>query len=349
MEKIKVWGVCAGNGVCLFPFKTDDFEIEYNIEPRTVFYDKLGHQWKLNFPNVVQVRDLKEHFKALPPSYISPQIIIGHPDCGHASILRLSRAKKNISAKNNSSLNLFIDSIIQFRPHIFLMENLPGLLKTYSKEGFEAIFDRYNLKFHISSVSAYGNSQVSRERLVIVGIRKDLGVKGYFKLPDLSVCVNPSEMFELGEQEDYNFGHVREPIAKECNLYWQDKRKITYSLAQSIWNTTYKNKSRWFVGGKMNNQPGVSKNLKGKPPFTVRKQNRQFGTTGLVLSPREMANIQGVPIGFKMNFPKEDKIYWLNKWRTTVTKTMPYQIAEWFAKKALKTLLQAQNTKNKTK
>lgn len=347
MEKIRIWGICAGNGVCLYPFKDDRFDIEYNIEPRAVFYDKLNHQWSLNFPNIPQIRTLKEHHKLLPSSFKSPHLIIGHPDCGHASILRLSRAKKNISAKDNQSMILFIDSIICFRPEIFLMENLPGLLKTYSKEGFEAIFDKYNLKFHISSVSAYGNSQVSRERLVIVGIRKDLGTKGFFKLPNLEHLIQTSEKFEHGPEENPKHGHVREPKAKECNLYYNGQRKITYALAQSIWNTTYKGKSRWGVGGKMKNQPGVSRNLDKKYPFTVRKQNRQFGTDGMVLSPREMANIQGLPKSFRMDFPEGNKIYWLNKWRTTVTKSMPIQIAAWFAEKAYKTLKQAQNLKNK--
>lgn len=333
MNKITVLGVCAGNGVCLFPFKSSKFEILGNIEPRPVFYDKLNHQWDLNFPNIPQRRapfELNTNKKF--------DIIIGHPDCGHASVLRRSRAKKNISAKGNVSLGTFINSIITFKPKIWLMENLPGLLKTYSKAQLKEIFPGYNLKFHISSVSAYGNSQVTRERLVIVGIRKDLNTKGYFKLPDMSSLVRNAEDFEFTQFENPNIGHVREPLAKECNLYYGDKRKITYSLAQQLWLTKFKETSKWPIGGKMKNQPGVSKNMKGRPPFTVRKQNRQFNTMGLVLSPREMADIQGLPIKFKIIFPTQDKIYWLNKWRCTVTKCMPFEIANWFAKKAYKTL-----------
>lgn len=330
MKTYKVLGICAGNGVCLIPFKTDRFKIIGNIEPRPVFYDKKNLQWDLNFPGIPQDRAYSTIY--------NPDIIIGHPDCGHASILRLSRAKTNVSAKNNVSLQVFIHSIGAFRPKAFLMENLPGLLKTYSEDDFRDHWPEYDLKFHISSVANYGNSQVSRERLVIVGIRKDLETKGFFRLPEYNSLVRLSPEFELGDGENIRIGHVREPLAKTCNLYYKDKRQITYALAQHLWNTDFDYTSKWPVGGKMKNQPGVSRNMITKPPFTVRKQNRQFGTTGLVLSPREMANIQGVPSTFHIKIDVKDKIYWLNKWRLTVTKTMPVEIADWFSKKVLKTL-----------
>lgn len=330
MEKYKVLGLCAGNGVCLVPFKNNKFEIIGNIEPRSCFYDKKNLQWGLNFPNIEQSKT--------PIPLLKPDVIIGHPDCGHASILRLSRAKENISAKDNWSLKLYIACILVYKPKLFLMENLPGLLKTYSEDDFRLKFPNYNLKFHISSVSAYGNSQVSRERLVIVGIRKDLDTKGFFKLPDYSNLVENAEHFDWGENHNPRLGHIREPDSKTCNLYYEDKRQITYAMAEHLWKTKFAHTSKWPVGGKMKNQPGVSKNMVGKPPFTVRKQNRQFGTTGLVLSPREMASIQGLTHDFKIQVDMQDKIYWLNKWRLTVTKTMPVEIADWFAKKALKTL-----------
>src|SRR6478736_4201241 len=102
-DRLKVLGLCAGNGVCLFPFKKKSFKIIANIEPRQVFYDKLGIQWAKNFGTTPQC---KTKIRKL-----NPDIIIGHPDCGHASVLRLSRAKKNINAASNESLTLFVDGI----------------------------------------------------------------------------------------------------------------------------------------------------------------------------------------------------------------------------------------------
>lgn len=336
--KIRVLGVCAGNGVCLYPFKRiPKFEILGNIEPRQVFYDKTQFQWNLNFPGIPQAKKL-ELFR-------NPDIIIGHPDCGHSSILRCSRAKKNISAQGNVSVDLYFMAIQLHKPKIALMENLPGFLNTYSKEDLELQFPKYHIITHISSVMAYGNSQRTRERLVILFIKKNLDIRWrkIFRLPDYSDKAQFAEAFDLGLKEEPLFGHIREPLLKEANMIYGPYKKITYEHAKALWNTKYKFFSKWPVGGKMKNQPGVNKNLKGKYPFTVRKQNRQFNTRGDVLSPREMASIQGIPKSFKMEIlpiPIQDKerIYWLNKWRTTVTKTMPYDIAKWFAKKSLKAL-----------
>lgn len=347
MKLISVLGICAGNGVCLLPFKRlGRFEILGNIEPRSVFYDKTDYQWSLNFPNIIKgrtINDVHERIRYSPGLQHPPDIIIGHPDCGHASILRLSRAKKNISAKDNESLNTYIQGVKTHQPKLFLMENLPGLLNTYSKEDFKDIFPEYNLIFHVSSVMAYGNSQKSRERLVIVGIRKNLKVnyKKLFRLPDYSDRAKTAEHFEIGDDMDQLFGHIREPLEKECNLILGDKKKITYSKARLVWLTKYKGLTKWPVGGKMKNQPGVNRMVSGKYPFTVRKQNRQFGIYGNVLSPREMAMIQGLPKSFRMDILPlgiDDKnlIYWINKWRVTVTKTMPYEIALWFARKSIR-------------
>lgn len=322
MTKLKVLGICAGNGVCLFPFANKNFEIIGNIEPRQVFHTKKEEQWSANFDAPI--------WKTYPNKTISrPHIIIGHPDCGANSKLRLSRSKKNISSSTNPSVMLFIDSISIFKPDYFLLENLPSFLKAFPIAWFQDWFPNYVIYYQISSVCNYGNSQRSRERLVIVGKRKDLGIKTKFKFPKYQSPSN-SHFFELGKVEDIEMGHVREPLDKTCNLYWKNERKITYQQALKIWQKQYYVKSKWYVGGKMVNQPGVSRNLANKPPFTVRKQNRQFNSDGYVLSPREMANIQGLPYSFKIHIDPDNLIYWLNKARTSVTKCMPYEIADWF-------------------
>ena len=335
MEKLNVLGVCAGNGVCLFPFRKR-FNILGNWEMRGVFYDPKQEQWKANFPDVTQHREFKKYKKQV-------DVIIGHPDCGDSSVLRMSRAKKAGDVKNNNSIAGFLNSIVQFQPKFFLLENLPGFLKGYGKEALEGYLHDYHLLFHESSVANYGNSQVSRKRLVIIGVNRKLDKKylKYFKLPELDYSkLSFSQEFELGatKKEDPTICHVREPLQKTCNLYWEDKRQITYWEACHIWNDEFRGEARWHVGGKMNNQPGVSRNLPDKFPLTVRKQNRQFGTQGLVLSPREMANIQGVPNSYHLVYKSGQHIYWINKARLSVTKTMPYEIGKWFATRVLKAM-----------
>jgi site-specific DNA-cytosine methylase len=251
----------------------------------------------------------------------------------------MSRAKKSGNVSENESITGFLNAITAFKPKYWLMENLPGLLKTYSDEFFKEHYPDYHIIIHEASVSHWGNSQLSRKRLVIIGVSKSLDKRNlkYFKLPELDYSkLKFSQEFEMGNNEELSKAHIREPLGKMCNLYYGAARQITYRDAQSIWNSEFKDQGRWHVGGKMNNQPGVSRNLPYTFPLTVRKQNRQFGTKGLVLSPREMANIQGVPESFNLHFEGKDIIYWINKARLTVTKTMPHDIAKWFAKQVLR-------------
>lgn len=358
MKKLKVLGVCSGVGASIFTFhKRKNFEVIGSVEPRTVFHTKKEEQWKLNFDHLPFERSITPKIRKL-----KPDIIIGHPDCGDSSVLRMSRAKKKGNVGENSSVLLFFESINHYRPSMFLLENLPGFLKTYTENRMNDILDeRYELCILQGSVAMFGNSQVSRNRLVVIGIQKwDIHhSKCYRKLFEILCLAQtqsqsqnlnmefrslnaygllvpfhplPAKSFEIDHSENLEIGHYREPLEKMTNLYHTptNRRQITYSEASLIWQQLPESCQRWPVGGKMKNQPGVSRHSASKPPLTVRKQNRQFGTHNLVLSPREMANIQGFPISFRLFVDLDQRVYWLNKNRVAVTKTCPYEIPLWF-------------------
>lgn len=356
MKKLKVLGVCGGNGSCLYTFHNrKDFRLVGNIEPRAVFHTKKEEQWDINFKGIPFERGIVPSVRKL-----RPDVIIGHPDCGDSSVLRMSRAKKKGNLNDNSSVILFFDSINHYLPSIFLLENLPAFLKTYTIERMiDILDDKYELWALQGSVAMFGNSQVSRTRLVVIGVLKkprlsyqdhqnlaqildkaqmegQQGLKRgslYKRLHPLSgnFQAKSSESFEL-HRERIEIGNYREPLEKYANLYHPEsgRRRITYAEAQLIWQSLPETSQRWPVGGKMKNQPGVSRHILGKPPLTVRKQNRQFGTHNLVLSPREMANIQGFPCSFRLFVDLNERVYWLNKNRITVTKCIPYEISLWF-------------------
>ena len=93
----------------------------------------------------------------------------------------------------------------------------------------------------------------------------------------------------------------------------------------------YKDKKKWPVNqGNLRNQPGVYRNFAEDLPLTVRKQNRQFNHRGDMLTPREMARIQGLPDHFKIWYDEDQHYYCINKGRTTIAKTPPYEISKWF-------------------
>jgi site-specific DNA-cytosine methylase len=323
-----VLGVCAGNGAVLLPFKK---WLVANIEPRSVFKHPKDVQWKANF-EVPLFGDKDRMFGA---GLVKPDVIIGHPDCGHSSMLALSRGKKFKDPKENHSLSTYLKAIQFFKPKVFLFENLPALLKTYPD--IDEAFCGYNLRFIQGSVTQFGNSQKTRKRLVIIGVREDqdLKVTRAFKLPKQK---NPhlkkfGELVSSLEYPNEALGHIRLPLNERIAMF--GGCQMSLREIKMGWQTRPGLK-RWPTGeNKMKNAPGVYRNLKNDYPLTVRKGNREFDQHGNIMSPRQRARIQGIPDEFKIvAYPNNIK-YGINKGNVTVTKCFPYEISIWF-KRCLK-------------
>lgn len=188
MRKLRVLGVCAGQGALLFPFREN---LLGNIEIRGVFHTPGEEQWKLNFGDIPFYKGfcLQEFDEKV-------DIIISSPDCGASSVMRLSKVKELGNPKDNRSLNLVIASILEYKPKIFLIENLPRLLTLLPKDFFEETFKDYKLIFHERSVLDYGNSQISRKRLVIIGVHKKTGKK-YLNAFDEVFQVKIQQLLEI--------------------------------------------------------------------------------------------------------------------------------------------------------
>ncbi len=328
MENYTILGVCAGNGAVLYPFKD---QLITNIEPRSAFNTPGQTQWSANFPNQLKLVNLKQ------VEWVdTPTAIIGHPDCGHSSVLAYSRGKKLSDPKDNKSLTMFIESIQQFQPKVFLMENLPALLKTYGKEDLKEAFKGYNLKIFQGSVSKWGNSQLSRKRLVIIGVRKDLNkeILAIFKLPkqeNIRLKVFKELDSALGSP-DSALCHVR--LHKDTNIAIFGGKKMTLGEIKEAWLSFPKSQRRFPANKeRMKYAPGVYRNLKNSPPLTVRKGNREFAPNGEVLTPRQRARIQGLPDSFKLLYEEDRANFWITKSNITATKCFPYEIALWFKTK----------------
>lgn len=336
---MKVVGINSGLGVAVYAFKK---HLVANVETRSVFHTKDNDQWKANFENI----PLHKSFNTLR-KIKDVDAIISTPDCGAASIFRLSRAKEYGTHKTNKSLDEFFKGLEFFKPKFFLFENLEGLFKTVTEDDFKEACPQYKLVIYNHPVTVFGNSQVNRKRLVIVGIRKDLpkGLKKYFKLDDI-----PEEGYDLkkckklmqglGFKEDERFGHVREDMNKPIAIH--GGKSMTPKQIRKEWKTRLKGKGRFYTDPKDNlkfkTAPGVYRNLSKSYPATARRANRQFDHHGLMMTPRQLARIMGVPDEFKIYIGNSNKLYWINKARTTITKGMVYEVSLWF-KKGLKKAL----------
>lgn len=328
MKHLKVLGVSAGQGALLFPFKEN---LVANIEPRAVFHTKNEEQWKLNFGDIPFLRnELPENIKA--------DVIISSPDCGASSIMRLSKVKQLGKPEENKSLNLVIQAINKYRPKVFLLENLPRLVTLLPKEFFEIQVPGYKLIYHQRSVVDFGNSQVSRKRLIIIGIK--IKSKSYLNRFDnifrVDTPVSSRKLLECSYFKENNDNYMP-PLNKVLAMYdyraLPEKKNLTVKQIKKLWRTDFKDEKKWPIKtANMSTLPGVYRLENDKPPLTLRPADRQFRPDGYPLGIKDFKNIMGFPDEYKIYMDKDNYLYWLNKARYTIAKGSVYQVGKWFKK-----------------
>lgn len=331
MEKFNLLGICAGQGALLFPFvNSKKFNILGNIEPRSVFHTKPESQWKANFKGIPFLKGYE-----LPKDW-HPDIILSSPDCGSCSVMRLSKSKTLGDPKSNKSIQLVFQSIQYYEPALFLIENLPRLLSLISKEMLMDFFKDYKLIFHERSVSDYGNSQVSRKRLIIIGVHKKTGKKYLNAFNEVFQVKTPKLTRDLLFVSPYG-SNYNIPIEKTLAMYdyrkLPEKKNLTVEKIQVLWNSTFKQEKKWPIKtAKMSTLPGVYRLELDKPPLTLRPADRQFRPDGYPLGINDFKAIMGFPKQFKIYIDQENYLYWLNKARYTIAKGSVYEVGIWFKK-----------------
>jgi site-specific DNA-cytosine methylase len=341
---IKVLGVSGGNGVLLFPFRK---YLVANIEIRSAFQTENDAQWKLNFPKSELIKE-REYKRDGFKDYGKIDVILGHPNCGAGSILRLAKSKAYTSSRGDLSIELFFNSINHYKPRFFLFENLVAIFKSYSKAELREIFTGYRLIFHSGPVAKWGNSQLGRKRLVIVGIREDQNIPARaFSLPKqenmlLSNCKALEKLLasQLEHQNAEQLFHLREADSTVMHMERNWKR-LTLKEIRDEWNKPENQRTKsWNAEthgkGRMKTLPGVYRNRPEDFPRAVLRNNRQFDPKGNIMSPRQLANIQGIATEFKLYYNPNKLGYCLNKARVTIAKSPPMEIGNWFYRKIKK-------------
>lgn len=328
---MNVLGISAGQGGLLFPFRK---RLLGNIEPRGVFHTPGEEQWKANFKDVPFYKGycLQEFDEKV-------DIIISSPDCGASSIMRLSKVKEWGKPKDNRSLNLVIEGINYYKPKIFLIENLPRLLSLLPNKYLQEAFKDYKLIFHERSVSDYGNSQVSRKRLIIIGVHKKTGKKYLNAFDEVFQVKTPKLTRDLLFVSPYG-SNYNIPIEKTLAMYdyrkLPEKKNLTVQKIQLLWNSDFENEKKWPIKtAKMSTLPGVYRLELDKPPLTLRPADRQFRPDGYPLGINDFKAIMGFPKKFRIYIDEGNYLYWLNKARYTIAKGSVYEISIWF-KRCLK-------------
>lgn len=145
--------------------------------------------FRYNFPKTPYLRkDITEFEKGEVDGLLEgkiPDVIIGGPPCQGFSLANKNRGKIKDDPRNKLFYH-FVKFINWYSPKAFVMENVKGLLSMSNGEviktiveAFESAGQGYNVKYKSLTASDYGVPQ-NRDRVIIIGIRKDLGIEPSF-------------------------------------------------------------------------------------------------------------------------------------------------------------------------
>ncbi len=108
-------------------------------------------------------------------------IVIGGVPCQPYSIANTRRRGRDHPLY--PTLPRFFDIVLMLRPKVFLMENVKGLVMRQHKplldEQLARVMNDYRISYRVLNAAYYGVPQ-RRERLFVLGIRKDLGIRPSF-------------------------------------------------------------------------------------------------------------------------------------------------------------------------
>lgn len=288
MEKLKVASLfcgCGGTDVGLvgdFEFlgnhyASNDLEIVYAND----IDDNACNIFKENFGIEPDNRDIREVSSNEIPEF---DILTGGFPCQSFSIIAQNPKRLGVKDERGKLFFEMCRILREKQPKCFIAENVKGILTANKKSAFPLIIKEfeesgYDVWYSILNSANYGVPQ-KRERVIIVGFRKDLEVK--FEFPDVIVrdeeAFTPlSKVIENEVDEKYFFSQ------RAVDGMMKKRASMNKGRAQDI------TKPCNTVGAHL---AKVSLNSTD-PVLLVNERYRRF-------TPREVARIQSFPESFEL-------------------------------------------------
>ena len=288
MEKLKVASLfcgCGGTDVGLL----GDFEFlgkKYASNELEIVYandidDNACDIFKENFGIEPDNRDVREVESKEIPEF---DILTGGFPCQSFSIIAQNPKRLGVKDERGKLFFEMCRILREKKPKCFIAENVKGILTANKKSAFPLIIKEfeesgYDVTYAVLNSANYGVPQ-KRERVIIVGFRKDLGIN--FKFPD-EVIKNETEFIPLSAV-------IEEKVDEK---YFFSQRAVDGMMKKRA----SMNKGRAQDVTKPCNTVGahlakVSLNSTD-PVLLVNERYRRF-------IPREVARIQSFPESFKL-------------------------------------------------
>ena len=288
MEKLKVASLfcgCGGTDVGLLGdfeflgnhYASNDLEIVYAND----IDDNACNIFKENFGIEPDNRDIREVTSDEIPEF---DILTGGFPCQSFSIIAQNPKRLGVKDERGKLFFEMCRILREKQPKCFIAENVKGILTANKKSAFPLIIKEfeesgYEVSYSILNSANYGVPQ-KRERVIIVGFRKDLGIK--FEFPDVIVsdeeAFTPlSKVIENEVDEKYFFSQ------RAVDGMMRKRASMNKGRAQDI------TKPCNTVGAHL---AKVSLNSTD-PVLLVNERYRRF-------TPREVARIQSFPENFEL-------------------------------------------------
>lgn len=288
MEKLKVASLfcgCGGTDVGLLGdfeflgnhYASNDLEIVYAND----IDDNACNIFKENFGIEPDNRDIREVTSDEIPEF---DILTGGFPCQSFSIIAQNPKRLGVKDERGKLFFEMCRILREKQPKCFIAENVKGILTANKKSAFPLIIMKfeesgYDVSYSILNSANYGVPQ-KRERVIIVGFRKDLGIK--FEFPDVIVsdeeAFTPlSKVIENEVDEKYFFSQ------RAVDGMMRKRASMNKGRAQDI------TKPCNTVGAHL---AKVSLNSTD-PVLLVNERYRRF-------TPREVARIQSFPESFEL-------------------------------------------------
>jgi site-specific DNA-cytosine methylase len=176
--RMKVVGVTCGIGSMLHAATRAGFKTVGNIEWRK-YYHALNEEGDSTFRHNYKGAYMVHRVEDLSPEQLQLstgcELAMGHPECGNFSQLGGVNKGRVEKLKDAADIPLFVELIAKLKPRFFVMDDLPKSLGAFTMADYAAILPDYDLYPEWVSNWGYGNVQKYRNRMFMIGSRREEG------------------------------------------------------------------------------------------------------------------------------------------------------------------------------
>jgi DNA (cytosine-5)-methyltransferase 1 len=305
VKEFKAIGITCGIGSMLLGARQAGFKIVGNVEWRNYYrrLDANGNNTFLrNFPGAFLVDKLDSLMPHQKDDYTNADLALGHPECGNFSALSFSNKNKAEKELDPGDIPLFVDMVATFKPKFFVMDDLPRSFGAFPMSEYHQRLPEYDLFPEWIDNYGYGNVQLNRKRMFMIGSLKS--EKWTFR---------PSE----SDHENTTVSVIQDLQGKEGKIPNHDPHQMDSNCSKMMdWNT-HGSRGTWadcqkvfeampegpplpYVAkdGDTKVRMGFSKAHKGHAHVLTGSNAVINPLTNLPFSIRERARIQGFPDDF---------------------------------------------------